>query len=236
MQKPWYSPAYVISMAEDLVKDYGQDNMDKDTLFQRVGEMKGAAIMLLALHKAFGKHFLMQSSQEESPDVFTLYQEEVPGKNIDTKYQTVEVVIYETHSKMPVADFVLKSKLINPKKAYDEDTIILCYIRKGGTFIDFNILYEELKKHKFKPSNVFVLGNKISNERMFILSQVWPIIHHEIVDYVARANSYPLPYKMFFKRGVTSKLDYKVGTTVLKTNPFEVFDIDEEKVKEKYKR
>lgn len=125
-------------MAEELIKIYGQKTIDEDTRnFRQVGEMKCAAIMILALHKAFGYRFFMQASKDEFPDVWTLYQEEVPGKSVHTKYQTVEVVTYDSHSDGNVGDFILKSKLINPKKAYDEETIILCYIRKSGTFIDF---------------------------------------------------------------------------------------------------
>ena len=211
MQDYWYSPGYVIYMDAELIKTYGQEIIDRDTLFQRVGEMKATAIMLLGLNKAFGTHFFMQSSKNAFPDVWTLYQEGAPGKNVDTKYQTVEVATYETHSSMEVADFILSSKLINPKKAYDEETIILCYIRKAGTFIDFNLLYQKLKQNKFKPSRVFVLGNKIGNPQIFLLSQVWPVIHHEEVDYVKRTKSYPLPYRMFFSRmsstGIVQKED-----------------------------
>lgn len=235
MQEHWYSPAYVIYMAQELIKIYGQENIDKDTFFQRVGEMKGAAIMLLALNKAFGTHFFMQASRDEFPDVWTLYQEEIPSKNVDTKYQTVEVVTYETHSSMPVVDFILKSKLINPKKAYDEETIVLCYIRKAGTFIDFNALYEKLKQHKFKPTRVFVIGNKMENPQIFLLSQVWPVVHHEAIHYVERTKAYPLPHRMYFKKGVPKKIDFKTGNSTLRTNPYEVFNLDEQALKRKYK-
>ena len=57
----------------------------------------------------------MQASKDEFPDVWTLYQEEVPGKPVDTKYQTVEVVTYDPHSDGDVGEFILKCKLINPK-------------------------------------------------------------------------------------------------------------------------
>ncbi|MBI3289856.1 hypothetical protein HYZ78_00490 [Candidatus Microgenomates bacterium] len=235
MTKYWYSPAYVIYMAEELTKMYGQDVIDRDTVFQKVGEMKGVAIMLLGLHKAFSNRFFMQSSLDQFPDVWTLYQEEIPRKNVDTKYQTVEVVTYETHTNIPVADFVLKCKLINPKKAYDEETIVLCYIRKAGTFIDFNALYEKLKLHKFKPTRVFVIGNKMENPQIFLLSQVWPLIHHEAIHYVERTKAYPLPHRMYFKKGVSKKIDYKTGGSTLKTNPYEVFNLDEQALKQKYK-
>lgn len=236
MNDCWYSPAYVIYMTNELIEIYGQKIIDKDPMLKRVSEMKAVAIMLLAQYKVFGKHYFMQSSKEEFPDVWTLYQEEVPGKNVDTKYQTVEVVTYETHSNMPVADFILKTKLINPKKAYDEDTVILCYIRKSGTFIDFNILYKKLGEHKFKPSRVFVLGNKLFNEKLFIVSQVWPAIHHEVIDYITRTKTYPLPHKMFFKKGVPKKINYKTGSTTLKTNPYEIFNLDESYLRNKYKK
>lgn len=234
MQDHWYSPAYVIYMANELVKLYGQDTLDRDHIFKRVGEMKVTAIMLLAQYKVTGKQYFMQSSKDEFPDVWTLYQEEVPGKNVNTKYQTAEVVTYEKHSNIPVADFILKTKLINSKKGYDEDTVIICYIRKGGTFIDFNILYAELSKHKFKPSRVFTVGNRLSNPGIFIVSQVWPDIHHEAIDYVERTKSYPLPHRMFFKKGVPKKIEYKIGGTTSPTNPYEAFNLDGQFLKKKY--
>lgn len=235
MAKYWYSPAYVIYMAEELIKIYGQSVIDRDTVFQKIGEMKGTAIMLLGLHKAFGHRFFMQSSLDQFPDVWTLYQEEVPGKNVDTKYQTVEVVTYETHTDIPVVDFILNCKLINPKKAYDEETIILCYIRKAGTYIDFDSLYKKLKQHKFKPTRVFTIGNKMENPEIFLLSQVWPVVHHEAIHYIERTKAYPLPHRRNFKKGVPKKIDYKIGSSTLRTNPYEVFNLDEQTLKEKYK-
>lgn len=236
IQDFWYSPGYVIHMEAELVNIYGQDVIDKDTQnFRKVGEMKCAAIMLFALHRAFGHHFYMRASKEEFPDVYTLYQEEVPGKLVDTKYQTVEVVTYDPHSKDAVVDFILKTKLMNPKKSYDGDTVILCYIRKAGTYIDFNDLYEKLKKHKFKPSRVFTIGNKMGFENIFQLSQVWPSLHDEFIDYVREAKSYPLPHRRFFKKGAPKKIEIEMGLS-LPINPYEPFDIDEKKVKEKYKK
>lgn len=241
MQKYWYSPAYVIYMAQELIQTYGQENIDRDpNTFRKVGEMKCTAIMLLALYKATSKHFFMQAAkdEEEFPDVYTLYQEKIENKElVDTKYQTVEVVTYDSHSKTKdVGDFILENKLINPKKAYDEDTIILCYIRKTGSFIDFNDLYKKLKEHKFKPTRVFVTGNKIDAPNIFMLSQVWPEIHHEAVDYIARTKTYPLPHRMFFKRGVTKEINYSKNRGTLPTNPYEVFYIDEQKTKKKYNK
>ena len=235
MTKYWYSPPYVIHMAEEIIKAYGQENIDKDTLFQKIGEMKCAAIMLLGLHKAFGTHFFMQSSLDQFPDVWTLYQEEVPGENVDTKYQTVEVVTYEVHTSIPVVDFILKSKLINPKKAYDDETIILCYIRKAGTFIDYDLLYQKLQRYRFKPTRVFVIGNKMENPQIFKLSQIWPVVHHEDVDYVEATKIYPLPHRKFFKKGISKKINNKFATSVVRTNPYQVFNLDEQILIAKYK-
>ncbi len=239
MQNFWYSPAFVIHMQAELVKIFGQEVIDKDGhSFKKVGEMKCTAIMLLALHKAFGYHFFMQASkdEEEFPDVWTLYQEEVAGKNVDTKFQTVEVVTYTSRESGDVADFILSHKLVNPKKSYDTETIILCYIRKKGTFIDFNDFNNKFKKHKFNPSRVFIIGNLMGNESIFTLTQVWPSVHTEAVDYVERTKTYPLPHRMFFKKGITKKMDYGTKGPRLPINPYEVFYIDEKKVKAKYKK
>jgi len=37
------------------------------------------------------------------------------------------------------------------------------------------------------------------------LTQVWPIVHSEAVDYVERTKSYPLSHRMSFKKGVPKK-------------------------------
>ena len=236
MNDCWYSPGYVIIMAERLVVVYGQPTIDADTRFKKVGEMKATAIMLLALRKAFGTHFFMQPSKEDSPDVWTLYQEKIQDKNVDTKYQTVEVITYETHSNMSVANFILSKKLINPKKAYDSETIILCYIRKAGAFVDFNELYKEFNQYTFKPTRVFIVGNTLNNSAIFMLSQVWPDIHHEAVNYVERANAYPLPNRIFFKRGTTKEINYSGEMTHSKVDPYEVFNLDEKYLKNKYNK
>lgn len=234
MQSYWYSPAYVIYMAEELVKTYGQNVIDRDTVFQRVGEMKGTAILALTMNKVDGNRYFMQASEDEFPDVFTLYQKEIPGKNVDTKYQTIEVVEYRPTVKKDVVDFILDIKLINPKKSYDEQTMILCYIRKAGTYIDFDKLYAKLKKHKFRPSLVYILGNKMGAANIFLVSQVWPTIHHETINYIERTKSYPLPHRIFFKKGVPKILDYKTSSESLKTNPYEVFNLNEVLIRKKY--
>lgn len=236
LQGYWYSPGYIIHMDAELVNLFGQDVIDKDTQnFRKVGEMKCTAIMLFALHRVFKHHFLMQAAKDEFPDVYTLYQEEVPGKLVDTKYQTVEVVTYDLHSAGDVADFILETKLMNPKKSYNEETIILCYIRKAGTYINFTSLYEKLKSSKFRPTRVFIIGNKMRYENIFQLTQVWPIIHHEFIDYVKEAKTYPRPHRHIFKKGAPKKIETKTGPS-LPIDPFVPFDIDEEKVKKKYKK
>lgn len=230
MTRYWYSPAYILHAEADLTRKYGQAIIDGSNLFKKVGEMKCTAIMLLGLHKVLGQHFFMQACDDEFPDVWTLYQVEVPESNVDTKYQTVEVVTYESHSSMPVVEFILKNKLINPKKAYDEDTIILCYIRKAGVFIDFNDLHKELAKHRFKPSRVFVVGNQLSNPRIFTLSQVWPELRHEGIDYIARTKTYPLPHRITFEKGVSKKIAYGKRGAPIKTNMYDPFHLDEKVV------
>ena len=232
--KPWYSPAYIIHAEADLVKIYGQAIIDSDTTFQKVGEMKCTAIMLLGLHKVLGQHFFIQACDDQFPDAWTLYQEEVPGKLVDTKYQTVEVVTYENHSTIPDSEFILKHKLINPKKAYDEETVILCYIRKEGTYIYFNLLHKEFKKHKFKPTRVFIVGNMIKNPQTFTLTQVWPEIHQEDIDYVERTKVYPLPHRITFTKGLPRKVNYGGKRIPSKPNIYEPFHLNEAVVKKKY--
>lgn len=108
--------------------------------------------------------------------------------------------------------------------------------KKIRNFYRFYETYKKLKNHTFKPTRVFIVGNMMGNENIFTLSQVWPMIHHEAVDYIERTKAYPLPHRRFFKKGVSQKINNKFSSSTLTTNPYEVFNIDEKKVKGEYKK
>ncbi|KKP32165.1 MAG: hypothetical protein UR21_C0002G0084, partial [Candidatus Woesebacteria bacterium GW2011_GWC2_31_9] len=95
-------------------------------------------------------------------------------------------------------------------------------------------LYKKLGQHKFKPSRVFVIGNKMENPQIFKLTQVWPVIHHEDIDYVEATKAYPLPHRRFFKKGISKKINNKFATSRVRPNPYEVFNLGEQLLKKKY--
>jgi len=74
----------------------------------------------------------------------------------------------------------------------------------------------------------------MEDPQIFLLSQVWPVIHHEAIHYVERTKAYPLPHRMDFKKGVPKKIDYKTGSSTLKINPYEVFNLDKSVLEKKY--
>jgi hypothetical protein len=71
--------------------------------------------------------------REGTPDVRIVHQTTPPSKSHDWgAYFDVEIVRYEDHSQMSIADFLKQTKL-NDKKAYQAGTIILCGIDKTAS-------------------------------------------------------------------------------------------------------
>jgi hypothetical protein len=229
----WCPPNLVLQRWNELIQTYGFAAVDSKRDFKKAREMRAVAIAMLGFHLADGNDYLMQAAleKEQSPDVFTLYQTEHP---VWTNYQTVEVVTYESHTNIDVGQFILNTKLLNKNKSYDEDTIILCEIHKGDTFINWAVLYKQLAAATFKPKLIYIVGElRDSNEWM--VSQVWPEVAHVKFNLVQQANSYPIkrPYIFFPGRGET--FDVKHLSNVPPPNKYQIFGLNEVELEKKYK-
>jgi len=188
---PWFSPTYVLHAHVDIVRLFGQEIVDMKTDFQRVEELRKSAVMVLALHKRTGIRLLMQASRDTSPDVLTLELIESLDKPVHGSYHTVEVVDFGKNGEQDVARFLLDMKLKSKKKAYDEKTMILCYINKSF-HANFAEIHKKLKNEVFKPKIVYLLG-RIKNSKEYLLTQIYPEVAHITVDALAHSKIYPNP-------------------------------------------
>jgi len=231
---PWFSPTYVLHAHADIVRLFGQRIVDTKTDFQRVGEMRKSAIMALALHKRTGMHLLMQASRETFPDVLTLELIESLDKPVHGNYHTVEIVDFGKNGEQDIAQFLLDIKLKNKKKAYDEDTIILCYINKPFS-ATFDEIYKKLKREVFKPKIVYILGRRKDNGE-YLLTQIFPEVAHITLDALAQSKIYPPPLHSTFTLSSKKKIEFVKNKGVARPTGFEVFGLNEAELRKKFNK
>ncbi len=236
LKKHWFPPQYVLHAWNTILDIFGVDIINSDTDLKKVQEMKATSIMMLGIYKNLGfeKYFMQGATEKEQfPDTFTIYQTEHP---VETKWQTIEVVGYgdQDNRHIDVGQFILETKLVSKKKAYDEDTIILCNILKDNTQIDYVDIFSKLSSAKFKPTRVYVVGNL--HDDIWRLSQVWPTITHVNIDVVAEANNYPEKRPFLFRLGKSETFDVQHHQLIPVPNAFEIFGLDESKLRARYNK
>jgi len=230
----WFSPSAVLWAWGQIVTVFGHDIVVSKNDFKKVEEMRKAAIMVLALHKNLDTHFFLQASRDEFPDVYTLDYLETPEKPVQAFYQTVEVVNFEEHSHTnDIGQFILDTKLTNPKKSYDEKTVILCFINKPFK-VTFQEIHNRLETALFKPSRVYILGESKLHENVYILTQVWPEIAHSVVDLSVRAKMYRKPDHVKFQKSASRVMNFQKRKDIPAPTAFEAFGLNEQVLRKKY--
>lgn len=226
----WLSPVFVIQSAVEIYKLYSEEIVATKSEFKSVQEAVAAAFMLLGMYENQKIHYFMQCSREDSPDILTLtLVEKKVQPYIEGQYQTVEVVTYEDHSEQTLFEFLRDTKL-SPKKAYDDKTIILCFVNKVTQTPDENGFHEMLKTLSPKPQ-IVILGRMRDADSRYSLMQVWPFAAR--IEYSASdiAKTYPLPPHMKLSRTMDRKVKFTHTTEVKAPTMYEVFGIDEKRVK-----
>jgi len=235
-EKPWVSPRLVLIYYDHILKIFG-NNIFKFSDFRKVIEAKVVAITLLGVLKGNGGHHLMQvpTDVNESPDIVTMMLKEYSDKAVQMEMQDVEVIEYGDHTREDIATFLLKEKL-DPKlskKAYDDQTIIICHIIKKGVVVSHPDLHEKIKIVNPK-AKVYLLGQVPYPTKRYRLVRVWPQLDSLIyIDVVDDGNNYPKPDSLKLSLGTNKKIVIGKSNIPLPT-PYEVFELNEEKLKRKF--
>lgn len=87
-------------------------------------------------------------------------------------YQDVEVVTLESHSKEDVDDFLKRTKL-SSKKAYQDDTIILCHIDKNTATKKWSEISAALAGTA-KKYDIYPLARSDPKEAKYQLARIHP--------------------------------------------------------------
>lgn len=235
-EKPWVSPRLVLIYYDRILKIFG-DNIFTSSDFRKVIEAKVVALTLLGVHKGNGGHFLMQVpvAVNESPDIVTMKLKEYLDKPVQMEMQDVEVVEYGEKSQEDISTFLIKEKLDpkQSKKAYDDKTIIICHITKNKVVVSHPDLHQKIKTVNPK-AKVYLLGQVPHPTKRYRLIRVWPQLDSLIyIDVVNDGNNYPKPDSLKLSLGTNKKIVIGKSDMPLPT-PYEVFELDEERLKKKF--
>ncbi|MGH7196382.1 MAG: hypothetical protein ACREGJ_01290 [Candidatus Saccharimonadales bacterium] len=122
-----------------------------------INESRATAIACLGFNKLMDNEFRLQlvDPKQQSPDIRVAYEVPAPeGSKHDEwlNYWDIEIVTLDEHSPEQNVDDFLKRTKFAATKAYDKETIILCYINKD---IVHGKLWKDVNKElaKLTPQN-----------------------------------------------------------------------------------
>ncbi len=183
-ERIWYSPMQLIKFADYALKHNASKQSKK-----MIDEMLPVAVATIGLAEISGKaHWLQHvSEKKQAPDLRSLYQEKKDRKMV-FHISDIEVVTLGPYSNGDdIAQFILDTKLNNPKKAYDERTIFICHLNRK-----LNAVVSEISNKLTaynKPQDVFLIG-LIRYKNVYQFSQVNPKIGPTlIINLNKRVNS-----------------------------------------------
>jgi hypothetical protein len=180
-----------------------------DRLFQKAREGRSVAILLLEIHRRQGLHFLMQISEDDSPDVRTVTLQEIPNNPVHGYFQEIEVVNLGPHSLTENIIEFLKQTKLSKEKSYDEKTIILCQIDKDMVSGPWEGMHSELKylNPKFP---IYIMGKVSKDQEIYRICHVWDELERPSdIDISTLAKSYPKPDTVVLTLSVEKNITFK---------------------------
>ena len=230
----WYSPIRVVQGFRLLGQEYG-DNISKPE-FQKAREMFTAAVALLGAYELSPEntYYLQINRQGTSPDVMAAKQTEIPDEPILLELTQMEVTEFEEHfPSNDIIEFFKRTKL-SPKKGYGDKMIIVCMVNR-----DLPLNHRDISQRirALNPkSSMYILGRSHEGDvAKFVIFSPYPRLTKPVkYDLYETAKKYYLPFRVQFHLGTTNKISY-AKAHLDPSNIYNMFDLDEKKIKTKYK-
>lgn len=154
----WFTPAYMIQCGVQAQKQFREQGVKVSSeMRDAINESRATAIACLGFNKLMDNEFRLQlvDPKQQSPDIRVAYEVPAPeGSKHDEwlNYWDIEIVTLDEHSPEQNVDDFLKRTKFAATKAYDKETIILCYINKD---IVHGKLWKDVNKElaKLTPQN-----------------------------------------------------------------------------------
>ena len=229
---PWFSPHLIIKAMSLVTKLYGKNVEDKRE-FKLAREMFDAAAALLGIYELHNdnKYFLQPNLQSDSPDVVaSKTTEQLDSSPVVLEKTNLEIVTMTDYSETnSVVEFLKQTKLSN-KKSYDSKTLIVCVVNKKIQ-INLQEIADGLKQIKPK-STIYVLGKlQGNNDKWTIFSPYPDLVPPAIYSLGETMKKYHLPDSVTMHRKLVKKVIYENMGSKITTTVYEVFNINESKIK-----
>lgn len=133
MEDPIWFPPLAVMYHGNLLRNTLSIEGRKSKKFRKVIEAYTVAQMLAGIMVKEDKEYWMQLVDDKtgSPDIRTVRYSDSPSEKFDFLEQVdVEVIEYESHSTIPIPEFIVEKKF-SKHKSYDENTVILCHVGNG---------------------------------------------------------------------------------------------------------
>ena len=229
----WFSPKHVVDNFE-VLRGVFRDNLLKHD-FKKARELFAGAITLLGAYElsSQNKYFLQLNKQSSSPDIIAAKQTERTDLPILLELAQIELTEFEEHAKTDELVDFLKTTKLSPRKAYSNKTMIACLINR---MMPVNRQKIAKQLSDISPtSSVYIIGRKDRGGiGDFVIFQAYPKLTRFIKYNVDKtASKYSLPSPVRLSLGMDRKIIYK-NARVEYISVFEMFGLDEEKIKRKY--
>ena len=175
----WFNPAYMIHSGIEAKKQLENDGLKiTGDVRKAIEESFCTSVMALGVNSLQNLQLRVQlvDPKEQSPDIRVMHELPMPESDkFDEKaeYWDVEVVTLGEYSHEQPDDFLKNTKL-KATKAYDKETIILCYINKNvknsKVWSDVSVELSKLSSQ----NNVFLLGKAHPTKAIYQIARVNP--------------------------------------------------------------
>lgn len=197
----WMSPNVAINRLKIIIEKYGIGVAIKRNEFRHEREAWIAAVFLLGLRKFDKNEYWLEVETEQStPDIYGYYIEKIEDKN-HRWVCDIEITEREEHGGS-IAELIENKS----KKSYPRDFYLLIYARKSGELLDYDKIYEAVKRIKIPFSKIFILCC-ISDDNDYALVEVFPKKYklEFNLDVAIEGNKDQLAFATFLKRGKGTK-------------------------------
>ncbi len=153
----WLSPNQAIDRLRILIEKYGLETVLRKSIFKHEREAWIGGVFLLGLRDADKREWWIEIETEAAtPDIYGFFLDTIDvgisKKGIRRNVMNIEIVEWEPHGA-GILDLIGDKC----KKAYPADYSLLVYVRRGGEVLNYQVIFEELKKVKVPFLQIWIL-------------------------------------------------------------------------------
>ncbi len=233
---PYFSARQIIEKFDVLLSVFGEKITQPE--FKHARELFGGAVTALGAYELSeeNKYYVQLNKQNSSFDVMGAKRTKQTDGSVLLELTQMEITELEEHFKTGDIIEFLKATKLSPRKSYNDKTMIVCVVNR---LVSYN--HKEIGRRiaEIKPkSSVFITGrvDGVVGEPQgsFVIFQAWSLLTKPL-----QFNVNETMQKFELQSPITLRLDMQdkmEPANLGKISIFDIFGLDEEKIKKKYER